>query len=183
MQFLSGIKVDRVDEKVGMDVFPVCVGADKDFIALIVFGQLQRGRVSGDRVDCFAFWEALYHVVEQHTVGFVVKPLGGHEICVDRFRLTVDACNQPLPLELRLLILHGVPHHGTHAPVALSPLVVSEADDCHSSPTLSFQNHPDGITEFRERLKHAIQIDHRHSSHVSQSDELVQISADGLEFL
>ena len=36
MQFPSGIEVDRVDEKVGMNVFPVCVGADQDFVSLIV---------------------------------------------------------------------------------------------------------------------------------------------------
>jgi len=36
MHFLSGIKVDRVDEQVGMDVLPVCVGADQNFVSLIV---------------------------------------------------------------------------------------------------------------------------------------------------
>lgn len=54
MQFPSGIEIDRVDEEVGMDVLTVCVGADQNFVSLIVLGQLQRGRVSGDRVDCFA---------------------------------------------------------------------------------------------------------------------------------
>lgn len=51
MQFPSGIEIDRVDEEVGMDVLTVCVGADQNFVSLIVLGQLQRGRVSGDRVD------------------------------------------------------------------------------------------------------------------------------------
>ena len=37
-----------------MDMVTVCVGTDQNFIALIVLGQLQRGRVSSDRVDCFA---------------------------------------------------------------------------------------------------------------------------------
>ena len=32
VQFLPSIEVDGVDEEVGMDVFPVCVGADQDFI-------------------------------------------------------------------------------------------------------------------------------------------------------
>ena len=48
MQFPSGIEIDRVDEEVGMDVLTVCVGADQNFVSLIVLGQLQRGRVSGD---------------------------------------------------------------------------------------------------------------------------------------
>ena len=63
VQFLSRIEVNGVDEEVGMDVFPVCVGADQDFMALIVLSQLQCRRMSGDRVDRFAFWKALHHVV------------------------------------------------------------------------------------------------------------------------
>lgn len=138
MQFPSGIEIDRVDEEVGMDVLTVCVGADQNFVSLIVLGQLQRGRVSGDRVDCFAFREALYHVIEQYTVRLVVEPLGGHEIRVDRFRLTVDTCDQLLPLELGLFILHGIPHHGAHASGGLAPLVVCEADDSHTRNGLFF---------------------------------------------
>ena len=93
VQFLSRIKVDRVDEKVGMDVFPVCVGTDQDFIPLIVLSQLQCRRMGSDRVDRFAFREALHHVVEQYTIRFVMQSLGGHEVRVDRFRLAVDACD------------------------------------------------------------------------------------------
>ena len=178
VQFLSGIEVDRVDEKVGMNVFPVCVGADQDFIALIVLSQLQRRRMSGDRVDRFAFWKALHHVVEQYAVGFVMQPLGGHEVCVDRFRLAVDACDQPLPLELSFLILHGVPHYGSHTSGGLAPLVVGEADNSHPSSPLSFQDQPNSCAEFRERLAHTVQIDHRDAPHVRQGDKLIQISAD-----
>ena len=75
VQFLSGIEVDGVDEEVRMDVFPVCVGTDQNFIPLIVLSQLQCRRMSGDRIDRFAFREALHHVVEQHPVGFVVNRL------------------------------------------------------------------------------------------------------------
>lgn len=178
VQFLSRIEVDRVDEKVGMNVFPVCVGADQDFIALIVLSQLQCRRMSGDRIDHFAFWKALHHVVEQHTVGFVMQPLGGHEVRVDRFRLAVDACDQLLTVTLGFLVLHGVPHHGSHASGGLSSLVVSEADDRHFSPPLSFQNQPDSGAEFRECLAYAVQIDYRDASHMCQGDELIQISAD-----
>ena len=116
VQFLSRIEVNGVDEKVGMDVFPVCVGADQNFIPLIVLSQLQRRRMSGDRIDRFAFREALHHVVEQYAADFVMQPLGSHEVRVDRFRLAVDACDQPLPIELSFLVLHGVPHHGSHMP-------------------------------------------------------------------
>ena len=178
VQLLSCIEVNGVDEEVGMDVFPVCVGADQDFIALIVLSQLQCRRMSGDRIDRFAFREALHHVVEQHAVGFVMQPLGGHEVRVDRFRLAVDACDQLPPIELSFLILHGVPHHGSHASGALTTLVVSEADDRHFSPPLSFQDQPDSSAEFRERLAYTVQVDHRDASHVRQGDKLIQISAD-----
>ena len=177
VQLLSCIKVNGVDEEVGMDVFPVCVGADQNFIPLIVLSQFQRRSMSGDRVDRLAFWEALHHVVEQHTVGFVMQPLGGHEVRVDRFRLAVDACDQLLTVTLGFLVLHGVPHHGSHASGGLSSLVVSEADDRHFSPPLSFQNQPDSGAEFRECLAYAVQIDYRDASHMCQGDELIQISA------
>lgn len=183
VQFLSRIEVDQVDEEVGMDVFSVCVGADQDFISLIVLSQLQRGRMGGDLVDRFAFREALHHVVEQYAIGFVVQPLGGHKVCVDRFRLAVDACDQPLPIELGFFVLHGVPHHGSHVPSGLAPLVVGEADDRHSSPPLSFQNQPDSCAEFRERLAYAVQIDHRDAPHVRQGDKLIQVFANGLQLL
>ena len=177
VQLLSCIEVNGVDEEVGMDVFPVCVGADQNFIPLIVLSQLQCRRMSGERVDRFAFWEALHHVVEQHAVGFVMQPLGGHEVRVDRFRLAVDACDQLLTVTLGFLVLHGVPHHGSHASGGLSSLVVSEADDRHFSPPLSFQDQPDSGAEFRECLAYAVQIDYRDASHMCQGDELIQISA------
>ena len=178
VQFLSRIEVSGVDEEVGMDVFPVCVGADQNFIPLIVLSQLQRRRMSRDRIDRFALREALHHVVEEYAVCFVMQPLGGHEVRVNRFRLAVDSCDQLLPLELSLLTLHGVPHHGSHTAGGLAPLIVGEADDGHSSPPLSFQNQLDSSTEFREYLAYAVQIDHRDASHVRQGDELIQISAD-----
>ena len=177
VQFLPSIEVDRVDEKVGMNVFPVCVGADQNFIAFIVLSQLQCRRMSGDRIDRFAFGKALHHVIEQHAAGFVMQPLGGHEVRVDRFRLAVDACDQLLTVTLGFLVLHGVPHHGSHASGGLSSLVVSEADDRHFSPPLSFQNQPDSGAEFRECLAYAVQIDYRDASHMCQGDELIQISA------
>ena len=173
VQFLSCIEVDRVDEKVGMDVFPVCVGADQNFISLIVLSQLQCRRMGGERVDFFAFWEALHHVIEQHAVGFVMQPLGGHEVRVDRFRLAVDACDQLLTVTLGFLVLHGVPHHSSHASGGLSSLIIGEADDRHFSPPLSFQNQSDSGAEFRECLAYAVQIDYRDASHVRQGDKLV----------
>lgn len=72
VQLPSRIEVDRVDEKVRVDVVTICVGADQNFIAFVVLSQLQSGRVSSDRIDRFVFWEALHHVVEQHAIRFVI---------------------------------------------------------------------------------------------------------------
>ena len=112
-----------------------------------------------------------------------MQPLGGHEVRVDRFRLAVDACDQLLTVTLGFLVLHGVPHHSSYAPGGLAPLIIGEADDRHFSPPLSFQDQPDSSTEFRERLAHPVQIDHRDAPHVRQGDKLIQISADGLQLL
>ena len=161
-----------------MNVFPVCVGADQNFIALIVLSQLQCRRMSGARINRFAFWEALHHVVEQYAVGFVMQPLGSHEVRIGRFRLAVDACDQLLTVTLGFLVLHGVPHHGSHASGGLSPLAVGEADDRHFSPPPSFQDQPDSSAEFRERLAYAVQIDYRDASHMCQGDKLIKIPAD-----
>ena len=40
VQLLSCIEVNRVDEEVRMDVFPVCVSTNQNFIFLIVLSQL-----------------------------------------------------------------------------------------------------------------------------------------------
>ena len=51
----------------------VSVGTNQNLTALVVLGQLQRGGMSGGRIDRFVFWEALHHVVEQFTVRFMVQ--------------------------------------------------------------------------------------------------------------
>ena len=60
-------------------------------------------------------------MVEQHTVGFVMQPLGRHEGRIDRFRLAVEACDQLLTVTLGFLVLHGVP------PVSYTHLFVRDA--------------------------------------------------------
>ena len=72
--------------------------------------------------------------------------------------------------------------HRINEDVVLS-LVSEMLKASHSLPALSFKDHPNGTTEFREHPTYAFQIDHGHSSHVRQGDELVQISADGLQLL
>ena len=81
-----------------------------------------------------------------------------------------------------LHFLPSIAHHSAHTSAALTTFVIGEADDRHRSPALSFQDQPDGVTEFREHRENALQIDHRDPSHVRPSDELAEISADGLQF-
>ena len=54
MQLTARIEVNRVDEEMRVDVLPVSVGADQNFEALVVLGQLQRRRVSGVQAFCGA---------------------------------------------------------------------------------------------------------------------------------
>ena len=72
VEFSACIEVDRVDKEVRVDMVTVRVGADQDFIPLIVLSQLQCGCVSSDRIDRFVFGEALHHVVEQHAIRLVI---------------------------------------------------------------------------------------------------------------
>ena len=67
VQLLAGLKVDGVDDAVGVDVLAVYMGADQHLAAIKVFRQPPCGFVSLPWIDRRAFWKALHHVVEHHT--------------------------------------------------------------------------------------------------------------------
>ena len=73
VQLFAGLKVDGVDDAVGVDVLPVYVGADKYLAAVEVFCQPPRGFVSLPGIDRRAFRKALHHVVEHHAAVLVVE--------------------------------------------------------------------------------------------------------------
>ena len=73
MQFLTGIKTDRVDDAVRVDVFTVCVRTHQNFMTTEILSQLLRRRMCNRRIDISALWEALHHVVEHRTVRFMVQ--------------------------------------------------------------------------------------------------------------
>lgn len=73
VQLFAGLKVDGVDDAVGVDVFPVDVGADQHLAALEIFRQPPGGFVSLPWIDCLAFWKALHHVIEHHAAVLVVE--------------------------------------------------------------------------------------------------------------
>ena len=134
MQFPSGIKVDRVDEKVRMDVLPVYVGADQHLAAVEVFRQPPRGFVGLPGIDRRALRKALHHVVEHHAAVLVVEQLGIQEVVIDALGLTVDAADERPVLPCGFLLLHDVEHHAAHGGVGLrAPLVVHEMYDGHTA--------------------------------------------------
>ena len=53
----------------------VSVGTNQNLTALVVLGQLQRGGMSGGRIDRFVFWEALHQMIIHPTAVLVVSIL------------------------------------------------------------------------------------------------------------
>ena len=96
VQLLAGLKVDGVDDAVGVDVLAVYMGADQHLAAVKVFRQPPRGFVGLLWIDRRAFWEALHHVIEHHAAVLVVEQLGVQEIVIDALRLAVDAADERL---------------------------------------------------------------------------------------
>ena len=109
----------------------VSMRTHQDFIVCEVLSQLQSCSMSDGGIYLFAFWKALHHVIEHSAFGFVVQILGGHEITVDCFRLTVDPCDQLSTIMFCLPLLSGVSHHRTHATTSLTSFVICEANDRH----------------------------------------------------
>ena len=123
------LQADAVDDEVGMDVFPVGVGADQDFAALKILRQLQRGGVGGDGVYQFSCREGLDHVVEHPAVLFVVEEFGLEEVVIDALRPAVDSCDQ-LPVTPTCFLLPlDIPHGGSHSRTILPPGIICEMDD------------------------------------------------------
>ena len=115
-----------------MDMVAVGMSADQNLVARVVLSQLESGCVSSQRIYILTFREALYHVIEQNAVSFVVEIFRCHEIPVDSFRSAVDTCDELLTIEHGLLILHDIVHHRAHATLGLTSGVVCEVDNCHT---------------------------------------------------
>lgn len=129
MELPAVLQADAVDDEVGMDVFPVGVGADQDFAALEILRQLQRGGVGGGGIDRFSCRKGLDHVVEHPAAVLVVEELGSEEIIIDALRTAVDAADQLAVTPSGFLFLLDVPHGCAHAAPALTTGIVCETDD------------------------------------------------------
>ena len=94
VQLFARLKVDGVDDTVGVDVLPVYMGADQHLTALEVFRQSPRGFVGLPGIGRRALWETLHHVIEHHAAVLVVEELRVQENVVDALRLAVDAADK-----------------------------------------------------------------------------------------
>ena len=134
VQLFAGLKVDGVDDTVGMDMLSVYMGADQHLAAVEVFRQPPRGFVGLPGIDRRTFWKALHHVVEHHAAVLVVEQFRVQEIIVDALRLAVDAADERRALPCGFLFLHDVEHHAAHGGAGLgAPLVVHKMYDGHTA--------------------------------------------------
>ena len=139
--------------------------------------------MSRDRIDCFSFWKALHHVVEHFSVSFVVEQLGAEEVIVDTFRSAVDTSYQPLFLPERFRFPLNIPHYQSHAGTALSLFVVGEIYDCDNSPPPVFLQRANRCANLCQCFGSLVQIHHAELFHVGQRRQLIQVIADGTQFL
>lgn len=130
VQLFAGLKVDGVDDAVGVNVLPVYMGADQHLAAVKVFCQPPRGFMSLPGIGRRALWETLHHVIEHHAAVLVVEQLRVQKIVVDALRLAVDAADERLALPCGFLFLHDIEHHAAHGGAGLcAPLVVHKMYD------------------------------------------------------
>ena len=143
VQLFAGLKVDGVDDAVGVDVLAVYMGADQHLAAVKVLRQPPRGFVGLPGIDRRAFWEALHHVIEHHAAVLVVEQFRVQEIVVDALRLAIDAADERHAIPCGFLFLHDVKHHAAHGGAGLcAPLVVHKMYDGHTAhrPSMTARN-------------------------------------------
>ena len=147
VQLLAGLKVDGVDDAVGVDVLPVYMGADQHLAAVEVFRQPPRGFVGLSGIDCRTLWKTLHHVIEHHTAVLVVEELRVQEVVIDALRLAVDAADERPALPCGFLFLHDVEHHAAHGGAGLcAPLVVHKMYDGHTAHRPSMTDRSAALT-------------------------------------
>ena len=126
-----GFAAYGVDDKVGMDVIPVCVGCHHDFEAGDLFRQLQRNLVGHLRGDRIIGTEGLNHVVVHPSPGAVVLPFGVNELLKGALGNAVDASDQPSALTCDFGFLTTVAEDSFQTACCLGACVLHEVDDGH----------------------------------------------------
>ena len=91
---LPGLKTDRVDHKMGVNMVGIPMGSYHNFKTRDGRRQLHGDLVSGFRRDRFLRREGLHHVVVHSSAGLTVKALGVHELLQRNLGNAVDSGNQ-----------------------------------------------------------------------------------------
>ena len=139
MVLLAGVAAHRIDDEVGMDVFPVRVCSHNDFVAGNLFRQLQGDLVSHLRGDRIVGTEGLHHVIVHPSAGAVVLALGVQKLLEGSLGNAVDAGDQRPALIIRLGRLAAVAENTTQTTYGLRASVFYEVNDCHPCHRLSLR--------------------------------------------
>ena len=139
VQLLSGVRVDRVDDQVGVQVFRVDVCGHQNLAAWEeplrqLLGDLVRFR----RRDFLLGREGLDVLVEEGSVGLSVEVLGRHETLLCQLRRAVDTGEVAAAGFIhRLFLLGHIADHPPHGARRLFPLFDVATGRQGRSPNLS----------------------------------------------
>ena len=139
VEFLAGVRVDRVHHKVGVGVFRIHMGGHQHLTAgEEPLRQLQGDLVGLRRSHDFLRREGLDVVVKERAAGLAVQILGGQEALLGHLRAAVDAGEILVPVQIhRLFLLGHVAEHPAHGARRLLPLLNVAASRQRRSPALS----------------------------------------------
>lgn len=139
VEFLSGVRVDRVDHEVGVGMFRIHMGGHHHLTAgEEPLRQLQGDLVGLRRNHIFLRREGLDVVVKERAAGLAVQILGGHEALLGHLCAAVDAGEILPPVQIhRLFLLGDVAEHPAHGAGGLLTLFDEAACRHRRSPRLS----------------------------------------------
>lgn len=139
VELFSGIRLDGVDDEVGMKMLRVQVGRDQNFTVWEEpLRQFQRDSMGLCRSDPLLRREGLDVLIEESVVRFSIEMFGCHEALERCFRHAVDACkvSGPIPVQ-RFFFLRHISHNALHRARRLFGFL-DEATRCRGrSPDLS----------------------------------------------
>ena len=126
MKLFSTVRMDIVDDQVGVDVLPVYMGADQNLSPVKAICQLPCREMGQHGVHRLPLGEGLDAVEELNAALLVVEKLGAAEAVVGAFRLAVDPGNERMTLPGSFELLLCVTHNRRHAAPVLAFWVVGK---------------------------------------------------------
>lgn len=139
VELFSGIRLDGVDDEVGMEMLRIQVGRYQNFTVWEKsLRQFQRDLMGLRRSDPLPRRERLDVLVEERVVRLAIQILGGHETLIGEICHTVNAGEVAGPILIQgLLLLRHIPYDALHRACRLLGLP-DEATRCRGrSPDLS----------------------------------------------